>query len=355
MRKILSIMLVAVLLLSSLFILTGCDNKENNDENVEKFEIEAKFGKLTFNLPKDTGYELKTDTNKGTLTHKDNKSTIEIYLMDTSKSSIIMKEKDFAASKYTDYKETEIAGHQAYSIRETNNFSAQYGIILDEYDKDHGKFHGLKIKVSKNSLKLDEFDPAAFVESDAFKTLLNSLKLELNAETETTDNNSKETKNYGEFENRTDGISDKKGLIFIKKYDSPKPELYRAEQKNDNVGIDNWLWYLSENKKYEASSIEVRIFPQDGTYNTIDDYKTKKGNMYTWSKTTIAGKEYDTFIFGSGSTIAKYSKYYQGAFMVGNRVVEFSYNMYEEIPDQDLGDTFFNQILDSIEYSESFK
>ena len=49
------------------------------------------------------------------------------------------------------------------------------------------------------------------------------------------------------------------------------------------------------------------------------------------------------------------SKEYSGAFMVGNRVVEFHYNMYAEVPDQDLGDTFFNQIMDSIEYSKDFK
>ena len=78
--------------------------------------------------------------------------------------------------------------------------------------------------------------------------------------------------------------------------------------------------------------------------------------MYKWSKQTIAGKEYDTYTFGSDSSVAeKYSKYYNGAFMVGNKVVEFSYNMYAEVPDQDLGDTFFNQIINSIEYSKKMK
>ena len=41
--------------------------------------------------------------------------------------------------------------------------------------------------------------------------------------------------------------------------------------------------------------------------------------------------------------------------MVGNKVVEFSYNVYAEVPDQDLGDTFFNQIINSIEYSKDMK
>jgi len=361
MKKVISLVLITMIITSGLFIFSGCGNekKESNNEenkNVDTFELEASFGgKLSFEFPKDTGYEYTTSTNKATLKHKENDSTIEINLLDTSKTSIIMKEKDFSASAYSDYKETEVNGHEAYSIKKSNNFSVQYGILLDEYKKDQGKYHGVKIVVSKNSLKTDEFDPSAFVETDTFKTLLNSIKFEYDASNTETDTNKKdEMKNYGEFESRTDGISDKKGLIFIKKYESPNAEVYRAEQRNDNVGIDNYLWYLGKTS-YNSTAIEVRIFPQDGTYENIDAYKAKKGSQYTWSKTTIAGKEYDTFIFANGTTAEKFSKDYQGAFMVGNRVVEFSYTMYKDIEDQSAGDVFFNQIMNSIEYSKEFK
>ena len=367
MKKIISLTLVMILMLSCMFVLTGCENKEGGEngntnaseekKNVDTYEVEAKFGgKLTFDMPKDSGYTFSEDTNKAILKHEENGSTIEIFLMNTSKSSIIMKEKDFSASAYSEYKETEIAGHEAYSIKNGDNFAMQYGILLDEYDKDHGKYHGLKIKVSKSSLKLDAFDPSAFVESETFKTLLNSLKFEYEAEATEGDAEKKaEMKNYGEFEKRTDGLSDKKGLIFIKKFDSPKADVYKAEQKNDNVGIDNYLWYTNEKRQYDASGIEVRIFPQDGTYENMDAYKTKKGSMYTWSKTTIAGKEYDTFVFSNSTPAAKYSQYHSGAFMVGNRVVTFHYNMYAEVPNQELGDQFFKQIMDSVEYSKDFK
>lgn len=361
-RKILSGTLMIIVLLTGVLALTGCDKGENKNNlqeqsaNLEGFEIAAKFGKLTFNMPKDTGYEFKTEGASGTLTHKDNKSTIAINVLNTSKSSILMKEKDFSSSSYSDYKELEIGGHQAYTIRKTNNFSVQYGILLDEYDKDHNKNYGVKIVVSKNGIKTEEFDPSAYVESEAFKTLLNSLKFDAaNAESTESTNDKNTMKNYGEFESRADGISDKKGYLFIKKYDSPKPDVYKAEQRNDNVGIDNYLWYTNDKRQFQNSGIEVRIFPQEGTYNNIDEYKNKKGSQYTWSKTTIAGKEYDTYVFANSTPAAKYSKYYGGAFMVGNRVVEFSYNMYAEVPDQDLGDTFFNQVLNSIEYSKSFK
>lgn len=362
MKKLISLILMMIIIISGLFVFSGCGNEKkegenstNGKNNVDTFELEGSSGgKLTFDFPKDTGYEFSTSTNKATLKHKENASTIELYLLDTSKTSIIMKEKDFSASAYTDYKEIEINGHEAYSIKKSNNFSIQYGILLDEYNKDNGKYHGLKIVVSKNSLKTEEFDPSAFVETDTFKTLLNSLKFEFSGNSNTDNNKKEETKNYGEFESRTDGISDKKGLIFIKKFESPNAEVYKAEQKNDNVGIDNWLWYLGKSS-YNNTCIQVRVFPQEGTYENMDAYKAKKGDQYTWSKTTIAGKEYDTFVFANGTPIGKYSKYYQGAFMVGNRVVEFSYTMYKDIEDQSAGDTFFNQIMNNIEYSKDFK
>lgn len=169
------------------------------------------------------------------------------------------------------------------------------------------------------------------------------------------DNN---TFNYGEFasRSRSEGASDKEGLIFIPSYESPNTELYKAEQRNDNVGVDNYLWYIAEDSSYNASSIEVRVFPKSKSYASMDEYIKEKGDMYHWSKETIAGKEYDTFTFGSNpSTPAKYSKYYSGAFMNGDKVIEFSYNVYAEIPDQDLGDTFFNKIIESIEYSSKMK
>ena len=146
----------------------------------EEPELSISYGKLNFEIAKDTGYEFEAGTNNCTLTHKDNKSTIKMYLMDTSKSSILMKETDFSSSAYTDYKTFEINGMQAFSIRKSNNFEVKIGILLDEYDKNHGKNHGVSIVVSKNALKTEEFDPEAFVNSEVFQNLLNSIKLELN-------------------------------------------------------------------------------------------------------------------------------------------------------------------------------
>ena len=185
MKKIISIVLVVVLLATGLFVLTGCDdNKGGNTAtaaNMQEYTINATYGgKFTFSFPNDLGYEAKEETNKIVLTHKDNKSTVTIYTMDTSSSSIIMKEKDFSASAYTGYTEIEINGHKAYTIAKTNNFSVTYGILLDKDERDFNtnyKYYGVKIEVAKNSLKLDEFDPAAFVKTEGFQNFLNSIKV----------------------------------------------------------------------------------------------------------------------------------------------------------------------------------
>ena len=182
MKKVLSIVLVVILLGVGLFVLTGCENKkeeDKKDDKYEKYELETKFdGKIIFDLEKDLGYEAKIDTNKIEFTHKDNRSTITIYAMNTSKSSIIMEERDFSKDAYTGYTKINIGGRDAYTISKTNNFAITYGIKLDDYDKEHGLYHGVKIVVSKNSLKLDEFDPAEFVKTEGFKHFLESIRFE---------------------------------------------------------------------------------------------------------------------------------------------------------------------------------
>lgn len=372
MKKVLSLVLIMILMVSGLFILTGCENNEDNGNNeneskgynkeVETYTIERddKSGTFTFELAKDLGYEVQksSPTNGLTFVNSTDKSKISIKTYyDYIRSSNITKEaKDFYSDKYQDYEKINIAGHDGWQIWEVNTSTTNYKsvLVLTEAD-DSNKVYAVGIEITQSSSTDGAaFNTREFVASEDFTHMIESLKVEA-ASKEAKEEANKVEQAYGEFAGRTDGYSDKDGLVFIKSFKSPDETLYKAQQSNTNVGIDNWLWYLPENRQYNDTSIQVRIFPKAGTFDSIDAYKEKKGDMYKWSKTTIAGKEYDTFVFGDGSEIAKYSKYYQGAFMVGNRVVEFSYSMYAEMPDQDLGDTFFNQIMDSIEYSKEFK
>lgn len=254
------------------------------------------------------------------------------------------------------YKEVKFSKYDGY-IYKGSESRIEGNILLEGNEEDNQyKYITLTVEVIDSYTDGKEVDITSIYESKEVQTILNSIKYNgiVTVENEESSEEVKE-ESKGEFAGRTDGISDKDGLIFIPSFKSPDETLYKAEQRNDNVGIDNYLWYISEKKAYEASGIEVRIFPKDTEYSSFEEYKEDKGDMYHWSKTKIAGKEYDTYTFGSNPTVAdKYSKYYSGAFMVGNKVVEFSYNMYKEVPDQSLGDKFFKQIMDSIEYSKKF-
>ncbi len=258
------------------------------------------------------------------------------------------------------YEEVKFGNYSGYIVKGTWDVSGK--ILLEELT-DNGSYIYLIVTVEPANDE-EEADVTALYELSEVQKILKSIKYDNGEGTQEQTKKAIEDKeeeeataNYGEFKDksRTEGTSDKEGLVFIPAYESPNPDLYKAEQRNDNVGVDNYLWYKSEDSAFDDSSIEVRIFPKSGEYENIDEYIADKGDLYHWSKATIDGKEYDVYTFGSDPVKpAKFSDYYSGAFMVGNKVVEFSYNMFAEIPDQDLGPKFFTQIIDSIEYSKDF-
>jgi hypothetical protein len=73
MKKLISLILMMMIIISGLFVFSGCGNEKKEGENstdkknVDTYELEGSTGgKLTFDLPKDTGYEFSTSTNKAT-------------------------------------------------------------------------------------------------------------------------------------------------------------------------------------------------------------------------------------------------------------------------------------------------
>ena len=317
----------------------------------------------TIGYPKNKGITVEDGDSEDTkiFTNKDKNYTLEIAL---TENSTYNENKDYYKEEDEGFEEVKFKNFTGYILK--GSYDVEGKILLEDLE-DQNAFIYLIFELDPIESYIDdtEVDVYSLYKLDEVQKILNSIKYDNgeNTEEETKDAiNKKEekekTSNYGEFSDRerTEGTSDKDGLIFIPNFKSPDETLYKAEQRNDNVGVDNYLWYMADDKAYEASGIEVRVFPKSGKFENLDEYIKDKGDMYHWTKQTIAGKEYDTFTFGSDSSIApKFSKYYTGAFMIGNRVVEFSYNMYAELPDQSLGDTFFNQIINSIEYSKDFK
>lgn len=366
------IVVLAVAVIAAIAILNP-GGKKQEVVNLEEVKIPLQIDSLertvsaTVGYPKDCKITVEDSDyeNEKTFKNTEKNYSLEVTLTEDStykaNKEYALKESDDEDEKAEEVKFGEYSG---YVVKGNYDIEA-YALLEDLSDQNTYVYLAFNLEAIESYVDGDWVDLEPIYNLDEVKQILNSIKYDKGENTSSETKKSIEekeekekTSNYGEFASRTreEGTSDKDGLIFIPSFKSPNTKLYKAEQRNDNVGVDNNLWYIAENSAYNASGIEVRVFPKTGTYANIEEYIKKKGDMYHWTKQTIAGKEYNTYTFGStSSTPEKYSKYYNGAFMVGNKVVEFSYNMYAEVPDQDLGDTFFNQIINSIEYSKKMK
>lgn len=363
-KKVIIGIIVAVIVIAIAVVLVVCLGKGNLEEVKLPLQIDTieRTVSTTVSYPKDKGITTEnTNSESAKIIKNESKNyKLEITLQD---DTTYQNNKEYAM-KEENYEEVKFGEYSGYVVK--GEYDIEGRILLEDLsDQNIYVYLSFELEAIESYINDSYVDLKPIYNTDEVQNILKSIKYDkgenTTAETKKSIDDKKEeekSSNYGEFANRsrTEGTSDKDGLIFIPSFESPKPELYRAEQRNDNVGVDNNLWYISDDSDYNASGIEVRVFPKKDSYDSIEDYIKEKGEMYHWSKQTIAGKEYDTYTFGSNSSVAaKYSKYYNGAFMVGNKVVEFSYNVYAEVPDQDLGDTFFNKIINSIEYSEKMK
>ena len=362
MKKTLFIALISVLLIAGLFILTGCSKQEEIKLSLQVDSLERTVS-ATLKYPKSDEITLEDEDEETSRIIKNEKKN---YSLDIS----ITEDSTYANNKEYDseeegYEEIKFGDYSGYIVKGT--FDVEGKIALEDLsDQNICVYLRFELEpIESYDENDDKVDPADLYKLDEVQKILKSIKYDKgeNTKEETKaaiekKEEEEKTTNYGEYKDksRTEGTSDKEGLVFIPSFTSPNADRYRAEQANDNVGVDNYLWYIDGSSAYTDSCIQVRIFPKTGTYNNIDEYKKEQGDLYHWSKAKIGGTEYDVYTFGSSSSKpAKFSDYYTGAFMVGNKVVGFSYSMFAEIPDQDLGPKFFKQIIDSIEYSEAFK
>lgn len=353
-KKIIGIIAAVVVIAAVAIVIFACGEKMEEVSIPLQIDFLEKTVSVTVGYPKGAIVE-DSDFGDGKIIKNEAKN----YSVDISitEDSTYANNLEYDKENYDGFEEVKFGKFSGYVIKGT--YEVEGKILLEDLS-DQNAFIYLNISVEPIDDEGD-VEPTAIYELSDVQKILKSIKYDNGEGTQEQTKKAIEdkeeeeaTSNYGEFKDksRTEGTSDKEGLVFIPAYESPNPDLYKAEQKNDNVGVDNYLWYKSEDSSYDDSSIEVRIFPKSGEYENIDEYIADKGDLYHWSKATIDGKEYDVYTFGSNpSKPEKFSDYYSGAFMVGNKVVEFSYNMFAEIPDQDLGPKFFTQIIDSIEYS----
>lgn len=361
-KKIIGIIagVLAIVIVVAIVLLVGRNKLEEVTIPLQ-IDVLERTVSVTLGYPKDSGIVLEDTDWETSKVFKNEEKNYQIDIS-ISEDSTYNDNKDYAKEE-EGYEEVTFGKFTGYIVKDEYEIE---GEILLEDLADQNIFVYLTFEVSAIESYIDDdwVDVNPLYELKEVQTILNSIKYDKGEDTvEATkqsiaDEEEKEaTTNYGEFASRkrTEGTSDKDGLIFIPSFENPDETLYKVEQRNDNVGIDNDIYYIAEDAKYYDSGISVRIFPKDEEFESFEAYKEDKGDMYTWSKAKIGDKEYDVFVFANSEKAAKYSEYYSGAFMVGNKVVEFSYSMYEDVPDQTLGPKFFKQIIDSIEYSSEFK
>lgn len=361
-KKIIGIIagVLAIVIVIAIVLLVGIKKLEKVTIPLQ-IDVLERTVSVTLGYPNNSGIVLEDTDWETSKVFKNEEKNYQIDIS-ISEDSTYANNKDYDKEE-EGYEEVKFGDFTGYIVK--GEYDVEGKILLEDLS-DQNIYVYLTFEVSAIESYIDDdwVDVKPLYELKEVQTILKSIKYDKGEDTvESTkqsiaDEEEKEaTTNYGEFasRSRTEGTSDKDGLIFIPSFENPDETIYKVEQKNDNVGIDNDLLYTAENAAYYDSSISVRIFPKKGTYETIEDYKKTKSSQYTWSKATIAGTEYDVFVFANSTTPTKYSDYYTGAFLIGNKVIEFSYTMHAEIPNQELGQKFFKQIVDSIELSEEFK
>ena len=197
MKKIVSLSIVLILLISGLFVLTGCENEKGGNSGYNKevstYNIKTKdeTADISFEFMKDEKYETTTGVGGSfVLKNKDNYAEIKISaLHDSALSATITKEaKDFYSDKYHDYQKVTVGSYNGWSIYEGES-KYETNLMLTEKEAKTNKVYAIDIQVIKSPLMPQDqtFDVKAFVESKDFQHLLESIKI--NVKTENTQAN----------------------------------------------------------------------------------------------------------------------------------------------------------------------
>lgn len=152
-----------------------------------------KHMKLTVEVPKSLGYQLKNNELKIELYRESDRSTISIYGMLTSQNSIVMSEKDYSTTTWADYKKTENEdGSQVVEINRIRNDKSIFGV---EWSKAYSKvvehyWSGARVTAMASGLdqgkdstfedkEYKTFKARETFESEDFQYMLNSIKIEI--------------------------------------------------------------------------------------------------------------------------------------------------------------------------------
>jgi len=207
MKKTLTILLIILVLVSGLFLLTGCKKEEPVEEPAEvveepeeviapkEFDINAYTKEVdsyslttqnghaaSFGFAKELAYQ-KTNTAgeyRAQLTNEaGDMIEVQYFYVDVEKSSAVSKkeQEDFNPEQYADYSKLKINDFEGWEVyRVFANGKKTYEVqLFQEGTAGDGFSHAIKVTVIP---KDKAFDTKAFVESDDFQYLLHSAKID---------------------------------------------------------------------------------------------------------------------------------------------------------------------------------
>ncbi|MBP3255601.1 MAG: hypothetical protein J6M60_03835 [Clostridia bacterium] len=208
MKRILNLVLVVMLLVTGLFVLTGCGNEqvETNQNSAKESSIrELKFdtskytkevqtynlkslndkAQATFSFVKDSDFEkiLTGRTYQYLFRTKDGVSIRLDFsngkLYASNRSSGKLEKEDFSDDKYFDFSKYKVNGYegwQVFSHLSDNTVFYRTQLFLEELEDDVYTYVQIEIEQG-NNLAAKDFDVVKYVNSDDFQYLLNSIKL----------------------------------------------------------------------------------------------------------------------------------------------------------------------------------
>ena len=192
MKKVLSLILTAMLVVTSLFVLSGCGSKNENkgySKEVVKYTTLSRneSGEVSFEIAKDLPYEVsKGLANTFVLKSTENYSEIQVtaYYDYKTSSTITKTEKSFYSDKYHDFQNVKVGDFEGWSIY-NGEYSYEIEFIVTEPDESN-KVYAVDVQVIKSPVMKENmtFNVKDFVESDDFQHLLNSIEFNLIDKTE---------------------------------------------------------------------------------------------------------------------------------------------------------------------------
>ena len=174
MKKSIIIVLTAILAIAGLFILTGCENKENSKSYTIKNENDEFSYQATVKLSED---DATSEINEGETESVRIENTKENYVLDLNidglYESAYNEDKEWAKENQENFAETKFGKYNGYTYEDTDGDIA--GVILLD-TKDQYRNVKIEFNLYLNDENIEGSDIQAIYNSTNVKNILNNIE-----------------------------------------------------------------------------------------------------------------------------------------------------------------------------------